>query len=807
MTAGQGMDMEDVITKCEVFNGNKAYHLVDTFNVEMLSPARRAGGKESIEELRKYVKSSVQEGVQMSVSVYYKQMRYKDKPKGRLYVRPVGMQTLLREIRDTILMQDDGTPMVYDVDIVNCMPTLVEQWIRSCTTLHLDVSAIREYIEHRDDKLEEMVATMSEIPDKRSAKQHVIKVAFGHAQIGKRPTMWLQQWAMLMSTCATMVGGMRAYADIKESKLSRSHNVHSSVFAIVMFDLENTCMMAAHDYFERETKFSPMSLIFDGFLLKAVPGIARIPQEMLDACSNHVYEKTTFRVTFAQKALDNGLALPGYNPPVRRPPDLVFVKRYRVENDHDGGLAMLDLFGKHVAYDGDVFYTKEDGLWTEIREMWKIKSYFHMRVADAPLYKIDKDMEERNDIFKNVSKQRSITDAAVHELMKHRDPDFRAKLSRSSRGKLLFRNGYLDLRQDSTKLLPVSDEVLFEHRIECDYTPEENEWDHEIERRIFLPIFGDTEEGRANAMCWKTYVCRGFACEIGEKRWAIMCGKRNCGKGVLCDSLRQAFGKYTGSFSANNMKADKSSKGQDFDLALSFAKDFDKRGLVFSNELNIVKGHNQMLDGNLVKMLTSGGDMVNIRALYGMPREVVPMARMLICANDIPDINPKDAMSTLIVFEIDAEFVESLDDRMRMCNERGSMRYQIRDPVIKRFIKEPEYQVAFIRHIIKAYVPHDRYISPGVSASSVKVQGDEDNSKEFLECFISTGNDCDRVLMKEVKQLISERFYGMSQETASQALKTIGGVYKQSSNAKLDKETRKTGFRGVILKEDDEVYR
>jgi hypothetical protein len=746
----------------------------------------------------------------------------------------------MREFRDTILIDNDGKPMAYDIDIVNCAPTLILRWLDTQKQKNIcDRTPIQRYLDDRDNLLNEMIETMDDIKDRCDAKTRVIAVTYGK-EPGDNATTWLNEYAEATYECAEVAAyakDNRHIMDHKRKNSPKGSNLAYGVFAIVIQELEHQCMSKAVEFFTMSADFVPMALIFDGFLLKAQPDVDLISSDLLRRCSSYVFDTTGLRVEFAQKKIEHAIPLPDYRPPYPRPEGLGVAKRYEVNNDMDGARAMIDHHESEIAYDGENFYAKSDGLWA-IKSDQAMTNWFQCRVPHAPLYTLDKQGDETNEPFQFVPKHRSIAQATIGEYrFSHVDVKFPQKLALSGRGKLLFKNGYIDMKESPIVLRPESNDLFFHCRIDCDYTMEEDEYDSEITRRIFNPIFGTSDSDKANSECWKTYVSRGFACDIDEKRWAIMVGARFCGyvfhnteccqcnpvcqintililsftcrKGVLCEALKNAFDGYYGTFSANNMKVVKGSGSVDAELALKFAIDFDKHHFVCSNELKMEKKHGQVLDGNIAKMLASGGDSVSIRALYNMARDIVPISRMMICANDIPEIEPTDSKETLLIFRMKAVFVATAADLegsdKERCKKADSVRYQIGDPGIKAFCKEPGFKMAFIRHILKAYQPHTDYLTDDVFDASTDYKEYEDDTESFLNCFVYTDDDSHRVKKKEVSALIKERFPDMSLETASQALAKFGSPYAQSSNAKLSKDERATGFRRIVMKSIEEI--
>jgi hypothetical protein len=101
----------------------------------------------------------------------------------------------------------------------------------------------------------------------------------------------------------------------------------------------------------------------------------------------------------------------------------------------------------------------------------------------------------------------------------------------------------------------------------------------------------------------------------------------------------------------------------DAELSLKFALNFDETShLVVSNsELNICKNDNY-LDGNMAKVLASGGDSV-IDANTACPALSFQSVEYYSAATSLP-IEPADAKSTLLVFKLNGIFASEKGWRM-----------------------------------------------------------------------------------------------------------------------------------------------
>ena len=65
----------------------------------------------------------------------------------------------------------------------------------------------------------------------------------------------------------------------------------------------------------------------------------------------------------------------------------------------------------------------------------------------------------------------------------------------------------------------------------------------------------------------------------------LILGSRDAGKGIVCDSISTAFGKYIAVFNADSLMFDKNSG--DAAKKISWAYHFDKKRISFLNEIKV----------------------------------------------------------------------------------------------------------------------------------------------------------------------------------------------------------------------------
>ena len=67
-------------------------------------------------------------------------------------------------------------------------------------------------------------------------------------------------------------------------------------------------------------------------------------------------------------------------------------------------------------------------------------------------------------------------------------------------------------------------------------------------------------------------------------------------------------------------------------------------------------GEGLTLDGALLKKVASGGDQIRARLLYHNATRFRLQGRLLMCANDMPDCQPDDALETVLSIPFQTTF-------------------------------------------------------------------------------------------------------------------------------------------------------
>ena len=213
------------------------------------------------------------------------------------------------------------------------------------------------------------------------------------------------------------------------------------------------------------------------------------------------------------------------------------------------------------------------------------------------------------------------------------DDNWLKKAGASSLGKLLFNNGYLDLHTNIfyKKFNP---EIIFSGKIYQDYNAtfsiEDETYIESIKERLFYSPLG-----KQVGDFFILNLARGLAGDI-MKRIMFGLGASNTGKSTITKALLKTCSDYVGTFDGNNFayrNTSNDSASQNRWLML-----LQHKRLIFSNEIKSTIP----LNGNLIKMVSSGGDAVVGRQHAGNECDFYLSFLCVVFANDLPKIMPYD---------------------------------------------------------------------------------------------------------------------------------------------------------------------
>jgi len=323
----------------------------------------------------------------------------------------------------------------------------------------------------------------------------------------------------------------------------------------------------------------------------------------------------------------------------------------------------------------------------------------------------------------------------------------------SSIGKLLYLNGYYDMR---TGIFydTFNPDVVFYNKIYRKYEPNKRNNDY-IKDVLTRFIYNQLGETVGNYFILN--IARGLAGDM-MKKFFFGLGDTNAGKSTIVKACVSAFGEYIGSFNAENLCFRNTSSDEAAQMRWALLLRFKR--IIFSNEIKM----NTEINGNMTKKISSGGDALIARIHCGLETEFIPHFLAVSFANDVPKISGIDtdpAINNRLKFiTYNKKYVE---------NPSNEFELKI-DPNIDNEIASDEFKEAFQFILFDAY---SNFINNGkndIEPEEIKINksewvgdgGEQKTIYKFLETFDITNNKDHYTTSKDIEAWIFNEKIGIT---------------------------------------------
>ena len=317
-----------------------------------------------------------------------------------------------------------------------------------------------------------------------------------------------------------------------------------------------------------------------------------------------------------------------------------------------------------------------------------------------------------NKTIKNISKFYNSLITIIKLIISHApaNPTFNNKLHNDTLQKLCYLNGFYCFK--SNKFIEyTSDNIpyttLIINRNYIDTKPCKEDIDL-VFINILHPIFNinyshnNADEELINIQ-YMHYLLKKFsrmlAGHIEDKRFIMMLGHRNSGKGTIESIFINTFEQYIGTFNTDNLVC-KTSIGEASKIG-AWMINFRFKRLMYGNELRV--SDTQKMNGILLKQLVSGGDKLTARGNNKDEISFKIQSSIVLTANEIPICEPSDAFETVIPFNMQIKFMtdetyNNLSSTEKLVYKRG-----VNNDKIKQLCLSDKYIIAFEYIILNAY--------------------------------------------------------------------------------------------------------
>ena len=766
----------------EIFDACKLQYIIDNWrNINILNEDNEQDYKNKTETIIKnYLENSIiYNENQNIIKVNYNQ---KNKNIGRFFAKgSLSLQSLPRQIRHTIAKE-----FYYDIDIVNCHPIILYQY---CKKNNIKTPKLKEYIDDRDKILNEIIEN-NQIT-KEEAKKLILKITNG-GEHNKSKCLFIRDYYDEIKEIHELICKIpenEKYVKIgkKNSDKKNGYNKNGSSVNVLLTDIENNILNCMIDYLKNKNIINKnVVLVFDGLMILK-DDIKQPLEDIIKELQEYIKNKIDYDMKIILKEMNEDIIIDEEDIPER---EITNNEIIAMSDNEASDILLEKLKEKYkLCICDNKKYMKINNIWINddktIEETLiniclelNIKQYKHCFDTKTiePTLEIDGNTYYLNKFITysaNYINAKNIVKALNGKI--ETDNDLNNKIYNSTLKKLCFNNGYYDFNQ--MKFINNFDNIETNIKINMDY-PKRNDNDiNSIYEKILNPIFGDEL-----LQPFLHFIARVMAGESQDKLWSICLGERDCGKGVISDLLSNTFQNYVCSINANSLKIDKNNGDEAKKLSWLYHAQYAR--VLLGNEI----ANNNIIDGNLIKKICSGGDKIQMRCNYTNEINIRIQGTLILFNNDMPKCEPADVFQKLVAFSLPSKFVDEISEEDKIKNPH----YKLSDNNIKQFVNNKEICEAFIHIIIDSYQSKKvkLVVNQQVFVDNFKT---DDEFDLFNRNFVITKNNDDRIKSSEIQEWIKKNNIPMSMAKISNYLTNRGCVH---GTHKFNNKAFK-GYKGI----------
>ena len=707
--------------------------------------------------------------------------KYSDnKTIGRLFAKGPSMQKLYNGFRGALC---EG--YMLDIDICNAHPVFL---INLCKQHNIKYNYLNDYINNREAKLQETMGTynitraqakslflscLNDVNIKKFIKgtKKKIKKSFIHS--------FDKEMTNIISLLYSIYKNDEYYNSNFKPKDSDYKNVEGQFTNLILCDIENKTLQKAITYCidNKIFKYDDLQvLMFDGFMIKNNVN----KSELIDSLNTYfkndnikwaTKEHNTDLVDQIMNSNESSCDFEGEN--------IIEIIKY---------INSVELKNKLIKCKGVIYYMGDNTISSN-------KEFIIMELYDY--------ISEKNYIINDGKKQtivskipcyiKQIIEGVMNKCPK--SENFIDDVWDYTLKKLFFKNGYYDFKIN--KFVEGSFNKTF-IKINRDYKPSNNQQlRDEINRRIFYPIFTIDETNKKEyneRMQLYNYFMYStghyLAGDVSMKKWTLLQGMRNSGKGIIGDILKNAFSNYVMTTNSSNFAFKKGCN--DSQKALSWLIDYQFVRVALTSEISI--GENEKLDGNMIKKFTSGGDCLMARKNFQDEMEFKIQSSLIMCCNDCPDIQPSDALEYCDEIFMSSKFISDYENK-NITKLKG-FKYYLKDDTLKTdFLKDNNIINELTNMFIESYYNVEQF-PDRLKKQNQDVNNEDSDYDKINNLFEITNDEHDIVLNQEIKEIMKNNKIKFSFKKVKNQLLKAG-----ASDAKIKKGR---GLKCIKIVDDEE---
>ncbi len=322
------------------------------------------------------------------------------------------------------------------------------------------------------------------------------------------------------------------------------------------------------------------------------------------------------------------------------------------------------------------------------------------------------------------------------------EPDFYKKSQENTKGFLAFNNYIWDFNERVP--VPFDPKFYFTFKSRVNYKKHDPTFEKEVFKMVCESIFGEGEKSEF----FMKLLARALAGEVKDKRFIVLLGETNSGKGTLTQLLGDCFGlgSFIGNYDAKNLQTDSATK--------SWLLQNKNSRIILANEINAEK---PILVHN-IKWCANGGEPITATAKYVNEINFIPQGTMLLFANEMPPLKGDDAggavENRMVYVETEYSYLKQQEYDLK---KDTNLNVRLGDPSLKDdYLKRQDVQEAFARLICKAYEPEAAPLPKCCVKKALEYTPKKSLKKRLEEVVDITGDENDFVFAAELKECLSD---------------------------------------------------
>lgn len=664
-----------------------------------------------------------------------------------------------------------------DIDMVNAHPTILRY---ICKKHNIVCPNLEYYINNRDQ-------CYNEFSSRQEGKRAFLVSTNTDKRI-KTHSNTLKQYDAEMKRLQKEIIGLEEYKSINSTLLHDKQNYNGSAINRILCYYENLILQNALDIINRK-RIEVAVLIFDGLVIY---GNHYEDTSLLNEITTYVNEQMEgLNMRWSYKPFDTSLTI----PETFDENTYEGKKIYRPVKSEDEAANLIYDEVKHILIPANNrLFFKRENIWIDNRQ--DIDDFLLDHILSSNITKAN-DKGEFVPYAQNVKTAKNIREAVIVKIKtNYNGPNIYEKFHSTTQYRLSFLDGVLDFK---TQTFYGWDDIPFEYYSTKIIKRNIGNWlenpdlnsVNEIKEKIFDTLFNSKVDMAIH------FLSRAIAGCVEDKNFATYLGSRDCGKGVIFELLKNAFGDYVTSFALNNILYERSTNTEETSRKLYWLMDYEFVRLAISQETPSPEDKLKV-DSKLLKKIASGGDEQVARRNFDRVDTTFKLDTTLFSlGNYALNFDSNDVMEHCIEFSSTVQFKARDEiDRMRTEGECELLlnSFKIRDDNIKTNCKTDDWINACVYLLFKNYKD---FAVPIYKDNETMDESEFSVRKLLLMNYDITGDKNDCIIANEV----FEKIGGCKKKIANELLSF--GVEKKKSNKRNETKDKMCFFGMKKKKEDD----